>query len=147
VSVCEVVLGAKVSVPSVSESSVESAVPDTVKGTVTIWLLGALSWAVSVTVPTFSITACEAADHCTVEVLGLSEPACVTMKVSVPTVSVPRRSGEAVFAEATHATVPGPVPEAPDVSVRKGESLVAVHAQPEWTETENVPVAPPAETD
>lgn len=56
-------------------------------------------------------------------------PACETAKVLPAIVSVPVRAGP-VLAAIEKATVPLPLPLAPDVMVSQDALLVAVHAQP-----------------
>jgi hypothetical protein len=57
-------------------------------------------------------------------------PACVTVKVSPPTVIVPVRLERLVFAATVNATVPVPEPLAPDVIEIHEAAVVAVHVQP-----------------
>jgi hypothetical protein len=47
-----------------------------------------------------------------------------------------------LLAVAPNATVPGPLPVAPDVTVNQGALLVAVHAQPPVAVTATEPVPP-----
>ncbi len=64
----------------------------------------------------------------TVKVQGT--PACVTVTVWPAMVSVPVRGDVAVLAAMENATVPLPLPLAPDVMVSQEALLVAVHVQP-----------------
>ena len=56
--------------------------------------------------------------------------ACVTVKVTPATLSVPVRADVAVFADAEKFTVPFPLPGVPAVTVSQPAALVAVQAQP-----------------
>ena len=58
-------------------------------------------------------------------------------------VSVPLRE-PAILTAALNPTVPGPVPEAPDVIVSHGTLLLAVHAHALVVVTVTVPVPPSA---
>jgi hypothetical protein len=60
----------------------------------------------------------------------LTAPACVTVKVSPPMVSVPTRPAVPVFAEYPNVTAADPDPDAADVSVIHEALLAAVHAHP-----------------
>ena len=66
----------------------------------------------------------------TVNVQGGGAPACVTVTVWPAIVSVPVRGDVAVFAAIENATVPLPLPLAPDVMVSQASLLVAVQLQP-----------------
>jgi len=75
-------------------------------------------------------------------------PACVTVKTSPPTVSVPTRCDVLALFAAENCTEPLPVPDAPPVTVNQPVLLLtAVHEQPAWTVTPVEPVPPPAATD
>jgi hypothetical protein len=75
-------------------------------------------------------------------------PACVTVNVRPPTVSVPVRCAVLAFAAALKLTVPLPLPDAPAVTVNQLVLLLtAVHAQPVCAVTLVDPVPPPATTD
>ncbi len=63
---------------------------------------------------------------------------CVTVNVCVATVTVPVRAAP-VFAVRLRATVPLPVPVAPEVTVIHDVLLVAVHAQAASVITDTVP--------
>ena len=54
------------------------------------------------------------------------------------------RGVAAVFAVAENPTVPGPVPDAPDVTVSHAAFETADHVQPVPAETETVPLEAPA---
>jgi hypothetical protein len=69
------------------------------------------------------------------------------VNVCPPIVIVPVRGDVAVCAAAEKPTVPGPLPEEPDVTVNQPELLlVAVHAQPAAVFTVAEPVPPAAAT-
>ena len=74
-------------------------------------------------------------------------PAWVTVKVCPPAVIVAVREAVLAFAATENATVPLPLPLAPDVTVTHAAELVAVHAQPDDELTLNEPVPPLAATD
>ena len=73
--------------------------------------------------------------------------ACVTVKVFPAIVSVPERDVVPVLAVAENATVPFPVPLAPDVIDSHDTLSVVVHVQPAATVTVTEPVPPDAPTD
>ena len=74
--------------------------------------------------------------------------ACVTENVWPAIVSEPLRCVAFGFAAALNATVPGPLPLAPLVTVSQVVSLLTpVHAQPVGAVTAVDPVAPVAATD
>ncbi len=71
----------------------------------------------------------------TVRLVGASvtshaAPACVTVKVCPPTLSVPVLACAVVFAAAVNVTEPLPVPLAPPVTDSHAAGVLAVHAQP-----------------
>ena len=74
-------------------------------------------------------------------------PACVTVTVSPPTVSVPVRGDRLVFAATLKFTVPSPEPLAPDVMVSHEAELAAVHEQPASVSTLTVPLVAAAGTE
>jgi hypothetical protein len=75
-------------------------------------------------------------------------PACVTLNVCPPIVSVPVRCVVFALTAALKATVPAPVPLAPLMTVSHGVLLLTpVHAQPVGALTAVDPVPPPATTD
>ena len=69
------------------------------------------------------------------------------MKVLPAIVSVAERDDEDVFAATVNATVPLPLPFAPDVIVTHAAAPVAVHAQPVPAVTPMDPEPPLAATD
>ena len=69
------------------------------------------------------------------------------MKVRPAIVSVPLRLAVAVFAATLNPAVPGPVPDAPLVTVIHDALVVAVHAQPAPAVTPVLPVPPAAPND
>jgi hypothetical protein len=75
---------------------------------------------------------------------GRVSPACCTLNVRCPTVILPVRATGSRFPARAYDTVPEPLPELPAVTESQGASVVAVHAQCEATETENVPEAGPS---
>jgi hypothetical protein len=66
----------------------------------------------------------------------------VTLSVWPATVIVPERVTVLVFRAAVKATVPFPLPDAPDVMTNQATLLIAVHEQPGAVVTPMVPVAP-----
>ena len=66
----------------------------------------------------------------------------VTVNVRFPMVIVAVRAVARVFCAAVKATVPFPLPEAPDVIVNQPALLMAVHEQPGVVVTAIVPYAP-----
>jgi hypothetical protein len=68
---------------------------------------------------------------------------CLTVKVFPAIVTVPVRSFLPGGAVALYATVPLPVPLAPDVTVIQSALLLAVQVQPLPVDTATVPVADP----
>ena len=74
-------------------------------------------------------------------------PAWFTVNVWPPAVIVAVRADVLVFAATEKATVPFPLPLAPEVTVTHAAELVAVHAQPDDELTLNEPVPPLAATD
>jgi len=76
---------------------------------------------------------------------GAGTAACVTVNVCPAIVRVPVRAAPA-FAATANATVPLPLPVAPDVMVIHGALLLAVHAQPAVVVTSELPVPPAAAT-
>jgi len=74
-------------------------------------------------------------------------PACVTLNVLPPIVSVPVRDSELAFAAALNETEPLPDPDGPAVTVNHVSLLTADHAHPVGAVTVIVPVPPPATTD
>ena len=75
-------------------------------------------------------------------------PACVTVKVWPPIVSVPLRCVVLALAAALNPTVPPPLPLAPVVTVNHDVLLLTpVHAHPVGAVTVVEPVPPPAATD
>ena len=81
------------------------------------------------------------------DTVKLHAEASLTTKMRPPIVRKPLRANEEVFAAALKATVPLPVPLAPDVTVNHVVPLVAVHAQPAWAVTPTVPGPPAAAID
>ncbi len=73
--------------------------------------------------------------------MALAGPS-VTVSVRFPMVIVAVRAVVRVFCAAVKATVPFPVPEAPDVTVNQAALLLAVHEQPGAVVTAMVPYAP-----
>ena len=73
--------------------------------------------------------------------------ACVTVNVDPAIVNVPVRLVVAVFAATLKATLPGPEPEAPLVTVIHDALLVAPQAHPELAATELPPLPPAAVND
>jgi hypothetical protein len=71
-------------------------------------------------------------------------PACDTVKLRPPTVSVPIRAKDAVFGATVYWTVPSPSPGEPAPIVIHGTLLDAVHPQPSELDTSIVPVDPAA---
>jgi hypothetical protein len=73
--------------------------------------------------------------------------ACVTVKVSPAMVRVPVRAIPLAFAATEYPTVPGPVPEAPEMILIQAALLVAPQGQPvvAFTLTEPVPAPAPTE--
>jgi hypothetical protein len=71
----------------------------------------------------------------------------VTVNVRPAIVTVPVLCVVAVFAAIEYATVPDPLPLAPDVTVIQDAELDAVHAHPVVVETDTEPVADVDETD
>lgn len=67
-------------------------------------------------------------------------PFCVTVKVRPAMVIVPVRAAVAGFAAAEYPTDPGPVPDAPDVTVSQPAFDAAVHVQLVPAITETLPV-------
>jgi hypothetical protein len=61
-------------------------------------------------------------------------------------VIVVERAVEPVFACTENATLPEPLPEAPEVIVTQGAAAAAVQAQPDAVLTVKLPVPPPAPT-
>jgi len=57
-------------------------------------------------------------------------PACVTVKVLAPIVTVPVREAVPVFAATLSVTEPGPAPVAPVVTVIHASLLTAAHTHP-----------------
>jgi hypothetical protein len=81
------------------------------------------------------------------ETLHVVVPACVTVNVWLPIVSVPTRWAVLGFAAALNATEPFPLPFAPLVTVSQDELLLAaVHAHPAGAVTFADPVPPDATT-
>jgi hypothetical protein len=81
------------------------------------------------------------------EIVGVQgAPACVTVNVLPPTVSVPVRGAVAVLAATAYVTEPLPLPAAPALMVIHASLLVAVHAQPVDAVTATVPVPAAAVT-
>ena len=74
-------------------------------------------------------------------------PAWVTVKVCPPAVIVAVREAVLVFVATENATVPFPLPLAPEVTVTHAAELVAVHGHPDEAVTEKLPVPPLAATD
>jgi hypothetical protein len=74
-------------------------------------------------------------------------PACVTVNVRPPIMSVLMRDDVLVLAPTVKATVPLPVPVAPAVIVIQPALLVAVHAHPVPAVILTLPVPPAADTD
>ena len=74
-------------------------------------------------------------------------PACVTVTVSPPTVSVPVRGDKLVFAATLKFTVPSPDPPGPDVMVSHDVEVAAVHEQPVSVSTLTVPLVAAAGTE
>ena len=72
-------------------------------------------------------------------------PACVTVNVLLPIVTVPVREAGSVFAATVNVAVPDPDPA--EVVVIHVALLTAVHVQPAAAVTVVVTVAPPAATD
>jgi len=73
--------------------------------------------------------------------------ACVTVNVRLPIESEPARA-VSVFAATENATLPLPVPLAPETIASHGTMLEADHEQPAAVETAmGVPAPPPAATD
>jgi hypothetical protein len=70
---------------------------------------------------------------------GAAPAACVTVNIWPAIVKVPFRAAP-VLAATLYATVPLPVPVAPEVMVSHDALLVAVHAQPDPLVTVTVPV-------
>ena len=68
-------------------------------------------------------------------------PDCVTLNVAPAIVSEPERVVVAVFAVTLNATLPGPVPVAPLVTVIQAALLAAVHAQSAPVVTVLLPVS------
>ena len=68
-------------------------------------------------------------------------PACVTVTLWPAMVSVAVRAVAVVLATALNATVPLPVPLAPEVTVSQLALLAAVQAQPVGAVTDTEPVA------
>ena len=101
--------------------------------------------AVTVMVPLPALAAGLAEVGVMVEVQGT--PACVTVNVRPPAVSVPVRGAVLVFAAMVYATEPLPLPDAPELIVIHAALLVAVHAQPAGAVTFVEPLPPPAPTD
>jgi hypothetical protein len=82
------------------------------------------------------------------EIENVHDPAfCVTVNVWPPIVIVPVRALVFGLADALNATVPGPVPVAPLVTVNHDVSLLTpVHEHPARVVTAVEPVPPPATT-
>ena len=74
-------------------------------------------------------------------------PACVTAMIWPPTVSVPLRGVEDVFAVAAAVTLPVPLPLAPLLIVSQGTLEAAVQAQPVPAVTVALRLPPAAATD
>lgn len=76
------------------------------------------------------------------------EPAagCEIVKASPPIVTVAERPDVPVFAATAYATVPLPLPVAPEVIVTQALGVVALHAQPPGAVTVIVPLPPVAAT-
>jgi hypothetical protein len=74
-------------------------------------------------------------------------PACVTVNVSLPIVSVPVRLARVGFAAIAIETVPSPDPLAPDVTEIHVADGVAVHEQPASVSTLMLLLVAPAGTD
>jgi hypothetical protein len=68
------------------------------------------------------------------------------VKACPPIVSVAERADVPVFAAIENATVPLPLPVAPDVIVAQESGVVAVQAQPPGAVTVTVPLPPAAAT-
>lgn len=68
------------------------------------------------------------------------------MKACPPIVRVAERADVPVFAAIENATVPLPLPLAPEVIVTQGSGVVAVHAQLPGAVTATVPFPPDAAT-
>ena len=73
--------------------------------------------------------------------------ACVTVTVCPPMVRVAVRAVVAVLAVAAKATVPAPLPLAPDVTVSHAAPLAAVQAQPAGDVSVTDPAPPAAPSD
>ena len=73
-------------------------------------------------------------------------PSCVIVTVRPATVSVALREEAVVFAATAYATVPLPLPAAPETMVTHGAELPAVHAQPAPVLTDTDPVVAAAAT-
>ena len=71
-------------------------------------------------------------------------PACVTLTPCPPACIDPVRDAVVLLAATVYATVPLPVPPAPDVIVIQASALEAVHAQPAAAVTLKVPGPPEA---
>jgi hypothetical protein len=100
--------------------------------------------AVTVTVPPPADASTFADAGAIVELHGT--PACVTLKVWPPTVSVPVRGVVVVFAATLYPAEPLPLPDAPEVIVIHPALLVEVHAQPVAAVTVIVPELATSET-
>jgi hypothetical protein len=98
--------------------------------------------------PVLTSTMADAAPGATVRAVSprLYEqpPAWVTVNVRSPMVIRPVRAKPG-FGSTENATLPGPLPNAPDVILSHGTSLVAIHAQPVVVETEIGDEGPPPE--
>lgn len=73
-------------------------------------------------------------------------PSCVIVTVRPATVSVAFREEAVVFAATAYATVPLPLPAAPETMVTHGAELPALHAQPAPVVTDTDPVVAAAGT-
>jgi hypothetical protein len=71
-------------------------------------------------------------------------PACETVKLRPPIVSVPTREKDAVLGDTVYCTVPSPSPGEPAAIVIHGTLLEAVQPQPSELDTSIVPVDPAA---
>jgi hypothetical protein len=71
----------------------------------------------------------------------------VTVNVRPAIVTVPVRWVVPVFAAIEYATVPEPLPLAPEVTVIQEAELEAVHAHPDVVDTDTDPVVAVDETD
>jgi hypothetical protein len=69
-------------------------------------------------------------------------PDCVTVKGCPAIVIVPVRDAVSGLGETLKSTVPVPLPEAPELTVMKGEFDVAFHAHPEGAITVTLPLPP-----